>query len=291
MLTSLLTRVCFGEIARRPDSEIDFTVAASLIAEEEYPDLRPSDILGQLQDIAARAPRLEGSARERATLLAHHLFVTEGFRPNETSYDDPANSYLNVVLSTRLGIPISLSLVLIEVGALLGLPLVGIGFPRRFLVGLPGDDDFYIDPFDRGRMRGAAGCRRLFRQLGGEDADWTPEFLAPSSRKQIVQRVLRNLKEVFLRAGDVPRCLAAAQKLSALEPSDLDEIRDRGVLSLHGGAWVRALADLETYLAGKPGAEDAELIRRHCRVLRRHIVDAGVDALAAAAQTLEHDPS
>jgi regulator of sirC expression with transglutaminase-like and TPR domain len=275
MLSHVLTQVCFGEIARRADDEIDLALAALLIAEEEYPRLRPSDVLESIGELARRAPRLEGSGRERAATLAHHLFVTEGFRPNQEAYYDPGNSYLNCVLERRLGIPISLSIVLIEVAARLGLTLVGVGFPRRFLVRLPDDDDFFIDPFERGRTRTAEGCRRLFRQLGGEDESWSPDFLAPATRKHVLQRMLRNLKEIFLRANDVPRCLAAAEKLSALEPGDLDEIRDRGVLSLHGGAWVRALADLETYLAGRPAADDSELIRRHCRVLRRHIVEAG----------------
>ncbi|MBI2922481.1 MAG: tetratricopeptide repeat protein [Planctomycetes bacterium] len=269
MFPRILTQIEFGRYGRQPDSEIDLAVAAGRIAEDEYPRLRPSDILRPLADLAARAPRLPGAPdRVRAAALARFLFKEEGFGPDEAEYYDPRNSYLNEVLARKVGIPLTLSLVLIEVAHRVGIPLVGIGFPRRFLVGLAGDTDFFVDPYGRGRVLDLRGTMKLHEELGGPRRSWRPAFACPASNKEILQRLLRNLKEIFLRREDIPRCLAATEKLAALSPDDLEEVRDRGVLSLHGRAWIRALADLETYLAGRPEAEDSDLIRSHVRVLR-----------------------
>ena len=269
MSPRILTQIEFGRLGRQPDSEIDLALAAARIAEDEYPRLRPSDVLRPLADLAARAPRLPGAPdRVRAAALARFLFKEEGFGPNEQEYYDPRNSYLNDVLARKLGIPITLSLVLLEVARRVDIPLAGIGFPRRFLVGLAGDPDFFIDPFGRGRVLDLRAAMKLHEELGAPRRSWRPGFACPVSKKEILQRLLRNLKEIFLRREDIPRCLAATEKLAALSPEDLEEVRDRGVLSLHGRAWIRALADLETYLAGRPEADDAHLIRSHVRVLR-----------------------
>jgi regulator of sirC expression with transglutaminase-like and TPR domain len=273
----ILTAVTFGALGRTPDDALDLVAAAVLIAQEEFPDLRLSDVMEKFADLARRAPHLDGAPpRRRAEALARFLFRDERFGPNEATYHDPRNSCVNVVLETRRGIPISLSLVLLEVARRCGLALCGVGFPGRFLVGLPGDPEFYIDPFGRGRVLSAQGCRDLHRELTGGNGKWSDAFLAPVTRKQTLQRMLRNLKEIFLLREDVGRCRAAAEKLSALSPDDLEELRDRGVLSLSEGDWMRALSDLETYLAGRPAAEDAELIRTHVKVLKQHIAAVGL---------------
>ena len=268
----ILSRSYFAGLAAIPDERIDLVAASVVLAQDEDPKLRLSEVAGGFADLAARSPRLPGAAdRPRAEALAVFLFREEGFSPNEADYYDPANSFLDHVLQRRTGIPITLSLVLLEVGRRLGLPLVGVAFPGRFLVRLPGDPDFFIDPFARGRILSARGCESLYRRQTDGKGAWSSEFLDPASRKRTLQRLLRNLKEIYLRQEDIPRCLAIAEKLAALFPEDLEEIRDRGVLSLHSGSWVRALADMETYLAGRPEAEDAELIRSHVKVVRGQI--------------------
>jgi regulator of sirC expression with transglutaminase-like and TPR domain len=274
--TRILTQATFATLGRLPDDQLDLILANVLIAQEDNPALRLSDVAARFADLAARAPRLEAASnRKRAEALSVYLFQEEGFRANEKAYYDPRNSFVSHVLERKVGIPISLTLILLEVARRCGIPLAGVGFPGRFLAGLPGDGDFFIDSFGGGRVLNAKDCEDLYREQSGGKGKWSPEFLATVSRKQTLQRMLRNLKEIYLNREDVPRCLRAAEKLSALSPDDLEEIRDRGVLSLHGGAFVRALSDLETYLAGRPEADDAELIRTHVKVLKQHL-GAGV---------------
>ncbi|MCC6739852.1 MAG: tetratricopeptide repeat protein [Planctomycetia bacterium] len=276
MNARILTQASFSALGRLPDDQIDFVLASVLIAQEEDPSIRLSDVAARLSDLAARAPTVPGAPmRRRAEAIATFLFQEEGFHANEKAYYDPRNSFLHFVLERKVGIPISLTLVLLEVARRRDVPLVGVGFPGRFLAGLPGDGDFFIDAFGGGKVLTAKECEALFLEQTGGHGRWSPSFLEPVTRKQTLQRMLRNLKEIYLNREDVPRCLRAAEKLSALSPDDLEEVRDRGVLALHGGAYMRALSDLETYLAGRPGAEDAELIRTHVKVLRQHI-GAGV---------------
>ncbi len=272
MNNRILTQASFSALGRLPDDQVDLVLANVMIAQEDFPALRLSDVAARFADLAARAPRLEASTpRRRATALAEFLFVQEGFHGNDKTYYDPRNSFVNHVLERKSGIPISLTLVLLEVARRTGVPLAGVGFPGRFLAGIPGDPDFFIDAFGGGRILDAKGCEELFREQSGGKGKWSPAFLETVTRKQTLQRMLRNLKEIYLHREDVPRCLRAAEKLSALAPDDLEEVRDRGVLSLHGGAFVRALSDLETYLAGRPEADDAELIRTHVKVLKQHL--------------------
>lgn len=270
--TRILTHASFTALGRLPDDQLDLVLASVLIAQDEYPALRFSEVAGAFADLAARAPRNERmSPRERVEALSVFLFQEERFRGNEKTYYDPRNSFLNEVLERRLGIPITLTLVLLEVAGRCGLPMVGVAFPGRFMAGLPGDANFFVDPFGGGKILTAKECESMYAEQTEGRGRWSPAWLAPVSRKQTLQRMLRNLKEIYLNREDVPRCLRAAEKLSALEPDDLEELRDRGVLSLHGGAWIRALSDLETYLAGRPGADDAELIRTHVKVLKQHL--------------------
>ncbi|MCE9583584.1 MAG: tetratricopeptide repeat protein [Planctomycetes bacterium] len=272
MNARILTHASFTALGRLPDDQLDLVLASVLIAQDEYPGLRLSEVAGRLADLAARAPACKGaSPREKAEALSVFLFREERFRGNEKGYYDPRNSFMNEVLERRLGIPITLTLVLLEVASRCGLPMAGVAFPGRFLARLPGDDDFFVDPFGGGRILTAKGCEDMFADQTEGRGRWMESYLLPVSRKQTLQRMLRNLKEIYLNREDVPRCLRAAEKLSALEPDDLEELRDRGVLSLHGGAWIRALSDLETYLAGRPEADDAELIRTHVKVLKQHL--------------------
>jgi regulator of sirC expression with transglutaminase-like and TPR domain len=276
--SSVLANPSFEALGRLPDDQLDLALAATLIAQDLRPTVRATDVFRSLASLAARAPRLDGAPpRARARALSEFLFRKEGFGPAPESAGHPAASDIDLVLRNRQGIPITLSLVLIEVARRTGLRLHGIGFPMRFLVGIPGDPDAYIDPWSRGRFLDRTACRGLLAELSGGKLPWREEFLAPATHKQIVQRMLRNLKELYLRRQDVARCLLAAQRLSALAPEDLEEVRDRGVLALHNCEWVRALSDLQRYLAGRPEAEDAPLIRRHARKLRDQIL-AGTES-------------
>jgi regulator of sirC expression with transglutaminase-like and TPR domain len=180
----------FTELLARPESEIALDEAALLIAAHAHPDLDVEARLAQLDTIAEHAAGLPAGD------LATQLFVAEGFRGNETDYGDPRNSFLDDVLDRRLGIPITLSVLMLEVGRRCGLQLHGVGMPGHFLVG--GGPGEWFDPFHEGARLDLAGCAALFTESHG-DARFRPQFLMPVGPRAILQRMLGNLQHAYLR--------------------------------------------------------------------------------------------
>src|SRR5262249_8416488 len=153
----------------------------------------------------------------------------EGFRANRTNYYDPRNSFLNDVLERKKGIPITLSVVYLEVARRAGLELRGVGFPGHFLVKCAeGEEEIVIDPFDKGEVRTVEDLQMLLDGLYGGKVALRPEFLAPVTHRQIVQRMLNNLKGIYLSEENLLKALSAAERLVILQPSSAPEIRDRG---------------------------------------------------------------
>jgi regulator of sirC expression with transglutaminase-like and TPR domain len=254
----------------------DFTAlgAALTIARIAYPDLDPAPSLRRLDDLAAAVrPRLfpQASPEAAAAELAGYLFRECGFRGNQEEYYDPRNSYLNDVLERRLGIPITLSVVLIETGARLGLPVEGVGFPGHFLVRLAGSrGPLLLDPFFGGREIGEQELLARYRAAAGADAPaLPPDALAPTGTPAILTRMLRNLLRVYLEQKDHTHALAAAELVLVLVPDSADETRVRGLLYEHLECFGAALTDFQRYLELVPEAPDAEQIReRVARLVR-----------------------
>jgi regulator of sirC expression with transglutaminase-like and TPR domain len=180
----------FADVLARPDAEIALDEAALLIAAHAHPDLDLDARLGQLDALAARAAGL--SARELAT----QLFVVDGFVGNASDYGDPRNSYLDDVLDRHLGIPITLSVVMLEVGRRCGLPLHGVGMPGHFLVG--GGAGEWFDPFHEGARLDLAGCAELFARTHGATS-FRPHYLMPVGPLAIVERMLANLQHTLMQ--------------------------------------------------------------------------------------------
>ena len=180
----------FTELMARPEAEIALDEAALLVAAHAHPDLDVRARLAQLDDLAARATGV--SAGELSTLL----FVSEGFRGNESDYGDPRNSFLDDVLDRHLGIPITLSVLMLEVGRRLGLQLHGVGMPGHFLVG--GGPGEWFDPFHDGARLDLAGCAELFARQHA-NARFRPQFLMPVGPRAIVQRMLGNLQHTYMQ--------------------------------------------------------------------------------------------
>ena len=180
----------FAALVARPDDEIPLDEAALLIAAHARPELDVAGELAGLDELAAgcKEPTLDG--------LTHHLFDELGFRGNIEHYQDPDNSYLDQVVRRRVGIPITLSVLTIEVGRRIGVALDGVGMPGHFLVRHRGDPGTFLDPFGGGRRLDAAGCRDMFTGLGG--ANWQDSFLDPVGARAILTRMLLNLQGVFL---------------------------------------------------------------------------------------------
>jgi regulator of sirC expression with transglutaminase-like and TPR domain len=240
------------------------------VAVEEYPQLEPRRYLDQLDRLAdSLRERLGGEVvpERQVAVLNALVFGEEGFRGNASSYYDPRNSYLNQVLDRRLGIPITLSLVYIEVGRRAGLPLSGVGFPAHFLVAYEARPRLFVDPFNCGRLLSAADCQELLLQAFGSAARLEPRYLAGSSPREILARLIANLKLAYQRAGDLPRALRASEQLSVVQPSAA-ELRDRGLMRFRLADFAGASADLGRYLEFEPAAPDAAAIRRQLAVIR-----------------------
>ena len=252
----------------------DLARAALAIARIAYPDLDPAPYLRQLDDLAAAVrPRLypQASPEAAVTELAGYLFGECGFRGNQEEYYDPRNSYLNDVLERRTGIPITLSVVLIETGARLGLGIEGVGFPGHFLVRVAGSrGPLLLDPFYGGRPIGERELLARYRTFVGSDAPaLPPDALATTGTPAILTRMLRNLLRAYLDQKHHAPALAAADLLLVLVPDSADEVRVRGLLYEHLECFGAALGDFRRYLELAPEAPDAERIReRVARLVR-----------------------
>ncbi len=263
-------RRALGALVAGDESQIDLPRAALLIALEEYPGLDPQAYIDQLDQLGRtlRARMSRGAAPERQiAALNALLFGEEGFRSNPANYYDPRNSYLNEVLDRRLGIPITLSLIYTEVGRRADLPLSGVGFPAHFLVAYEAEPRLLVDPFDCGRMLTVPDCEQLLRDIFGSSGRLEPRYLAASSPRQILARLIGNLKAAYQRAGDLRRAVRASEQLSVVQPSAL-ELRERGDLRYRMADFDGATADLGRYLEFEPAAPDATAVRRQLELIR-----------------------
>ena len=241
--------------------------AALAIAGVEYPALEAGPYLQRLERMgeaaAGRLQRHEGAAPSvRVATLNVYLYEELGFSGNREHYDDPRNSFLNEVLDRRLGIPISLAIVYLEIGRRAGLRLEGVNFPGHFLVRAPagpGDlEDLIVDPFHAGALLSELDCRHLLRQHLGEEAAFDHGLLATATRQHIVVRMLVNLKRLYVRMRSLPQARAISDLLLAVDPSAFAELRDRGLLAYHMEDFAAALKDLEAYLRLMPRSEGSD---------------------------------
>lgn len=241
----------FEEAISGSDFDVDLFGAAMIIARLGGHRVDAHDTARRLDVIAEAAHERAGDATRPEALceaIDHELFTVRGFRGNSTAYYDPENSYLDRVIERRTGIPITLSLVYMEVAQRIGLRCDGIGFPSHFIVrcGEP-EDPIYVDPFHQGiRLDAAELLAQLRHQQRGGAA---PEsFLAALTRRQILQRVLRNLQLIFRQQGDTARRLHVVELSLRLEPWNATLVGERGMLLYRVGEPERALADLQRYV-------------------------------------------
>jgi regulator of sirC expression with transglutaminase-like and TPR domain len=254
------SRSKFAAIVERPEPEVDLAAAALFIAAEEYPQLVPDPYLRRLDELAERVRDRQWDATAPVVMLqdlSRVLFEEEGFRGNAEAYYDPRNSFLNDVLDRRLGIPITLSVVYLEVGWRLGLPLHGVNFPGHFLVRYDGEAlKLLIDPFHAGRVRFEDEAQDLLDNVYGGSVRMQPAYLRPADRKDILVRILENLKGTYLNARDEERGLAAIERILLVRPDSPDHVRDRGMVLTRLGRGEEAVEALRQYLALVPDAPD-----------------------------------
>lgn len=258
----------WNSLASLDDGDIPLLGTALLIASDEYPDLDPSHYEAMVsQHVAQLRPRLEaiGHWPMRMMAINQYLFDELGYAGNHDEYYDPRNSYLNEVFERRLGIPISLALVQMEVARRLDMPLDGISFPGHFLVRLPVDDGMLVmDPFNRGRPLDADELReRVQPHLAGGSLDDQAlhEILHPASHRAILVRMLRNLHAVYAEQEDWARAVRCADRVLKLVPDNPDALRDRGLGYHRLGHRLGAREDLGRYLMLNPDADDTRPVR------------------------------
>ena len=251
-------RARFADLMGLPDDEIPLDEAALLIAAQARPDLDVGDELARLDELAGGCPEASFDA------LVRHLFTELGFRGNPEHYQDPDNSYLDQVVRRRVGIPITLSVLTMEVGRRLGVGIDGVGMPGHFLVRHREDPAEFLDPFGGGRRLDAEGCRDIYTSLGG--ADWDDTYLAPVGSKAILTRMLLNLQGLFLPADLRSAAWVLQLRLTIpglAVPERLGLARALGSLAHFGSA----AAELDR-IAEELAPEEATEVRAESRALR-----------------------
>lgn len=246
--------------------EIDLARAALFLAQEEYPNLDPDVYLNKLDAIAAqirdRLPAERYPMRIIQTINGY-LYEDLLFSGNQANYYDPRNSYLNDVIDRRTGIPITLSLLYLEIAKRLDFPMEGVGLPGHFIIRPAlAEMEIFVDPFHRGEVLFPADAQERLSQIYGRSIPMQPEFLEATSPRQFLARMLNNLKVIYLNSGDLQRGLAQIDRILLLFPDAAYERRDRGLIAYQQGDWSQARLDLQQYLEQMPIAPDADTIQQ-----------------------------
>lgn len=263
-------------IAAAPDPQVNLAEAALVIAAGEYQQLDIDGYLGRIKNLAEqfrRRLRQDIPPTEIIIALNHYLFEELGFAGNSEEFYDPRNSFLNDVIDRKLGIPITLSILYIEIGRRAGLRLRGVSFPGSFLVKCPvRDGAVVLDPYARGASLSVEDLRQRLRTLrnGAEIAPETVmSMISAASNKEILARILRNLKGIYLNRDEMLKALAAVDRIIAVEPGVAPEFRDRGNIYLKLECFRAALADFRQYLLLEPRADDADAVLRQVSELQQ----------------------
>jgi regulator of sirC expression with transglutaminase-like and TPR domain len=254
----------------RPEEDLDLDRAALFMAGEEYPDLDVEACLDELDRHAEVVRALAGPSAtpvELAATLGRYLFIELGFQGNSGDYYNPDNSYLNRVLETRTGIPITLSLLFMEVGRRAGLRARGVGLPGHFIVGLEGQER-YLDPFNGGTVLTADGCRELVEGLFGDRLQWSDDYLVPCTKYEFLFRMLNNLKVVYERNEDFAKAVGATQRMIMLSPDRVSLHKDIAWCHYQLQQYRLAIRSLESYLQQEQAPSDAVQIRGQINAIR-----------------------
>ena len=256
-------------------SEIDLAGAALAVARIEYPDLAPEQWLARLDDLAARSTAAKLADPRRALdRLRGFLFEEAGFRGNADDYYDPRNSCLNDVLDRQLGIPITLSVLVMEVGRRVGIDILGIGLPGHFCVGARlGDELLLLDPFGGGRRLARDEAEAIASRAVGRQVELTDAHFMPTTKAQIVVRMLRNLQGIYARREDWGKALSVIDRLLVLETDAPMHVRDRGTVLVKLGELHRGASEWERYLTRYPQARDAATFKEELRRVRQTLAE------------------
>ena len=263
----------FAQLISREDARIDLSRACLLIAQDAYPDLDVERYIGEIERMATRvrarlAPTAAGE--DRVVALNQLLYEELGYWGNTEDYYDPRNSYLNEVIDRRTGMPITMSILYMELGRRIGLPVEGVSFPGHFLVRVRLHGGMLVlDPFSGGAPQSEDELRsRVKRVIPDGVADDLPaselpldQFLEPAANRQILARVLRNLKGIYRKANKPERMLDVLNRMLLVTPDASAELRDRGYVYQRLECYRAAFKDLTDYAEREPDAPDLDEVR------------------------------
>jgi len=251
-------------LVRKNSSAIPLYEGALIIASAFDPDVEISEqltLLDNLSHAARQDINSEQNPLQMVNALNSYLFDHLGLIGNESNYYDPRNSFVNQVLKNRTGIPITLSLIYIEIGRKLGIPFEGVGMPGHFLVRHANEVSFYIDPFHRGAILSKDECANLMQKTN-PSVRWSDNFLLPISNIEILARILRNLCAIWLQQRQTANAILSLTLLITLQPDELGHYRDRGMLFYQSNSPGKALDDLSLYLTKTVAAPDKWYVQR-----------------------------
>ncbi len=258
------------------DESLPLTEAALSLAQDAYPDLDLQGALAEIDEMVLRVRRRmpdEADIKQKVGVLNRFFFRELGFTSNLNDYYDPDNSHLNMVLKRRRGIPISLAVIYLEMSEQLGIPVRGISFPGHFLLRVTtSDGDVMLDPTTGHTLSEPAMVEMLepyVQRVGESIGSALRMLLQPATKREIVGRMLRNLKSVYLQTERWQRLLAVQQRLVILMPGSIEEVRDRGFAYARLDYLRPAMEDLRHYLDDRPDAEDATVVETELHELRQ----------------------
>ncbi|MDJ0649069.1 MAG: transglutaminase-like domain-containing protein [Xenococcaceae cyanobacterium MO_188.B19] len=249
----------------KADRDINLAKAALYFSQAEYPYLDIEAYLNKLLKISQAIELQLPATRyplQVIKVINNHLYKELGFAGNTENYYDPKNSFLNQVIDRRLGIPISLAVIYLDIAKHLNFPMVGIGMPGHFLIRPDFEEaGFFIDVFNQGEILFSQDCEAKLQQLYLQPVKLKPEFLNPVSSRTILTRMLNNLKQIYLHYRDFNRAISTINGILILSPDNPYELRNRGLIYYELNRWQESSQDLESYLAILPNAEDAPMIQ------------------------------
>ena len=261
-----LARQNFYQEINQADENINLAKAALYIAQEEYPQLNIDEYINALDTMANEVKERLPDQRYPLRIINtinQYIYQDLGFQGNTKDYYSPQNSFLNDVIDQRAGIPITLSLIYLEIAQRLDFPMVGIGMPGHFLI-RPNFDDvgIFVNAFNNGETLFEQDCEELLTQIYQQPVKMQAQFLEKVSNRHFLARMLTNLKHIYLQQRQLTKALTTVERILLLFPSSAIQMRDQGLIKLELKQWEQACQDLEFYLAMVPNAEDAPIIRQ-----------------------------
>ncbi|HJR09650.1 MAG TPA: transglutaminase-like domain-containing protein [Pyrinomonadaceae bacterium] len=274
-LLMLEARRRFARLVAQPEASIDLAHAALLVAAEEKPGLDVEHYRARLYELGVTArERIAARDSDSIAVVALNKFIFEelGFAGNQSEYYDPRNSLLSEVLERRTGIPITLSMIYMEIGRRAGLHVEGIGLPGHFIVRAGGErgESALVDPFNA-KIIDVEDCQERLDTIYGGQAPLTDAHLRPATTREILARLLRNLKGIYAQAGLYRRALSIIERIMLVAPNAAEERRDRGALLAQLGRYAEAIVDVQAYLKSAPAPPDAERVAEQLKRMQTQL--------------------